>query len=283
MSWPETHSATHSVVFAPRSRSGGVKSLYLACHALGRLGRSAIASFPVPGLVDWFRHDCEAFDGSYVPDVLVYPEVFQPHIRSVSLRICYALGRYAPVRPYADLTVCRSPAIEDWVKSRDPAMPTVVFEGSVDRAIFEYDGRPKRDWICCMPRSHKHPEVAAMLRARHGDRVVEIAGRTEAEVAELLKSAKVFVWWGNDKEGSPRPPKEALVAGCVVVGLASDLHVRHATDFGIKCASLADVVDRAGDALSLPIPGVAERAVVRDAANEVEDWIDLIARLRRRP
>jgi hypothetical protein len=67
-----------------------VKSLYLACHALGRLGRSAIASFPVPGLVDWFRHDCEAFDGSYVPDVLVYPEVFQPHIRR--LIACYALG-----------------------------------------------------------------------------------------------------------------------------------------------------------------------------------------------
>jgi len=55
------------------------------------------------------------------------------------------------------------------------------------------------------------------MRERYGDRVVEIISRPEPEVAELLKSAKVFVCRGNDKEGSPRPPKEALVAGCVVV------------------------------------------------------------------
>ncbi|MEO8486159.1 MAG: hypothetical protein ABI585_07440 [Betaproteobacteria bacterium] len=280
MSSQETRSATHSVVFSPLSRSGGVKSLYLACQALGRLGRSAIASFPVPRVVDWFAHACEAFDGTYTPDVLVYPEIFQPNIRSVSLRICYALGKYASIKPHADLTVCRSPAIEDWVRSQHPTMPTAVFEGSIDRAVFEYDGRPKREWICCMPRTHKSPKVAGLLRARHGDRVVEITGRTEAEVADVLKSAKVFVWWGNDKEGSPRPPKEALVAGCVVVGLASELDVSHAVDFGLRCSSIADVVERAGDALSMPVPGVAERAVVRDNAREMEDWIDLVARLR---
>lgn len=271
-----------SVVFAPLSRSGGVKSLYLACQALGRLGTSKVASFPLPGLVDWFRHDCEAFDGSYTPDVLVYPEVFQPYIRNVAFRICYALGKYTPIKPHADLTVCRSGDIEAWVKGQHPAMPTVVFEGSIDRAVFDYDGRPKRDWICCMPRRHKSPEVADRLRARYGDRVVEIAGRTEAEVAELLKSARVFVWWGNDKEGSPRPPKEALVAGCVVVGLATDLHVRHATGFGLRCSSMDEVIDRAGDALSLPMPGADERAVVRDSSEEMEDWIGLATRLPTR-
>jgi len=55
------------------------------------------------------------------------------------------------------------------------------------------------------------------MRERYGDRVVEIISRPKPEVAELLKSAKVFVCRGDDKEGSPRPPKEALVAGCVVV------------------------------------------------------------------
>lgn len=282
MSSPETHSTTRSVVLAPRSRSGGVKSLYLACQALGRLGRSSVASFPQPGLVDWFAHACEAFDGSYAPDVLVYPEVFQPYVASVSLRICYALGKYTPIKAHADFTLCRSADIESWVKDQLPAMPTAVFEGSIDRAVFEYDGRPKRDWICCMPRAHKSPEVADLLRARYGARVVEIVGRREAEVAELLRSAKVFVWWGNDKEGSPRPPKEALVAGCVVVGLASDLHVRHATGFGLPCSSIGDVIERAGDALSFPIPSAVERAVVRDSRQEVEDWVDLIDRLRPR-
>jgi glycosyltransferase involved in cell wall biosynthesis len=134
-----------------------------------------------------------------------------------------------------------------------------------------------------MTRPHKHPEIAQLLRDRYGEKVVEIIGRPESDVAELLKNAKVFVWRGNDKEGSPRPPKEALVAGCVVVGLATDLDAAHCTDFGMRCSSVEELIDAAGQALSLPVPSEAERAVVRDAEEEKQGWIELARQLNATP
>lgn len=38
----------------------------------------------------------------------------------------------------------------------------------------------------------------------------------------LSLQPSIFVWRGNANEGSPRPPKEALVAGSIVVGLESE-------------------------------------------------------------
>nr|MDQ2868784.1 hypothetical protein [Verrucomicrobiota bacterium] len=113
----------------------------------------------------------------------------------------------------------------------------------------------------------------------YGERVVEVEHRSEAEVAGILRSSKVLVWRGSDKEGSPRPPKEALVAGCHVVGLAHDLDAAHGLDFGIRRDSLAEVIASAGEALRLPIPGEAERAVVRDSADERADWEALLRQL----
>ena len=130
-----------------------------------------------------------------------------------------------------------------------------------------------------MTRRHKHPETAELLRQRYGEKFVEIIGYSEAEVAEALKNARVFVWRGNDQEGSPRPPKEALVAGCIVVGLESDLHQDYLTDFGIKCANVDELIEMAGEALKMPLPTEAERAVVRDKSEEMRDWLAVIGDL----
>src|SRR5439155_13658968 len=116
------------------------------------------------------------------------------------------------------LTVCRSREILDWVKKQHPQMPAVLILPSIDMSVFEYDGRPKKDTICYMTRPDKHPETARLLRNQYGNKVLEIVDFSQAAVAEALKDSKVFVWRGNDSEGSPRPPKEALVAGCIVVG-----------------------------------------------------------------
>ena len=89
----------------------------------------------------------------------------------------------------------------------------------------------------------------------------------ESAVAEILKDSKVFVWRGNDKEGSPRPPKEALVAGCVVVGLEDDLNSRFYTDFGVKCSNVeVSWCKKAGEAVAMAIPDAQQRSVVRDSA-----------------
>ncbi len=120
------------------------------------------------------------------------------------------------------------------MNAHSPNISALLILPSINRSVFEYDGRPKRNLICYMTRPHKHPETAELLRQKYGGKVMEIVDCSEREVAEILKSAKVFVWRGDDKEGSPRPPKEALVAGCVVVGLQSDLSEQYHTNFGIK-------------------------------------------------
>ena len=112
---------------------------------------------------------------------------------------------------------------------------------------------------------------------------MEIVGKTETEVAEILKSAKVFVWRGCEEEGAQRPPREALVAGCVVVGLAKDLCAARECDFGVRCRDEEELLVQAGAALQMPIPSVAERAIIRDSEDEARDWCALMKTLNLRP
>lgn len=266
----------NSVVCSPSEIGGGIKSLYSVCEWLSQIGNSRISPLWTSHLATWFKHRCKRYDYSFFPDVLIYPEVEQPHYDFINYHICFALGRFAPIKPHADLVVCKSPAILSWVKQQHPEMPTALIPPSIDRAIFEYDGRPKKDQICFMTRPHKQPEIAQKLRQRYGDKLVEIVNFTEAQVAEALKDARVFVWAGAETEGSPRPPKEALVAGCVVVGLESDLHPDYHIDFGIKCSNIDELIEMAGEALTMPLPTLEERAVVRDKKEEMTDWLALI-------
>lgn len=264
-----------SIVFAPPAVAGGVKSLYSVCVWLNEIGRSRIMPFTEPKLASWFAHQCDLYDYSYSPDVLIYPEVYQPHVRGMKYHICFALG-HQRIEPHADLTVCRSSDILNKVREQNPDMPTTLILPSIDRSVFEYDGRPKKDMICYMKRHHKHPETAGLLRDEYGDKVVEIVDFSEAEVAETLKNAKVFVWRGADQEGSPRPPKEALVAGCVVVGLESDLDENHHLNFGIRCSSVGELIRMAGEALTMPVPTGEQRSVIRDGTEEKQDWLALL-------
>ena len=266
------------LVFSPPWMSGGVKSLYSVCEWLDELGRARIMPFSEPRLASWFRHRCELYDYSYEPEVLIYPEVFQPNVPG-KYHVCCALGKYAPVQPHANLVVCRSREIEEWVLAQNPRLSARRILPSINRGPFEYDGRRKNDTICYMTRRHKHPETAVQLREAYGDRLVEIVDRTEDEVAEILRSAKVFVWRGNESEGSPRPPKEALVAGCVVVGLQAEMTEALHINFGVRCATEAELVRMAGEALDMPMPSEKERSVVRDGREEKQDWLALFKSL----
>ncbi|MBD0372496.1 MAG: hypothetical protein ICV60_16755 [Pyrinomonadaceae bacterium] len=268
----------NSIVFAPYFLAGGVKSLYAVCEWLNDLGRSTIAPFVAPKLVSWFEHRCELYDYSYFPDLLIYPEVYQPYVKG-KYHICFALGKRTPIEPHANLIVCKSQEVLDWVKEQYSNISTALVLPSIKRSVFEYNGAPKKEIICYMTRPQKHPETAQLLRKEYGDKVMEIVDFSEAEVADALRSAKVFVWRGDDKEGSPRPPKEALVAGCVVVGLESDLNEGYHTDFGIRCSTVDELIKMAGKALHLPMPTDEERSVVRDSEEEKQDWIALLNRL----
>lgn len=270
--------AINSIVFAPHFQAGGVKSLYSVCEWLTELGRSTIAPFVEPKLISWFEHDCELYDYSYSPELLVYPEVYQPYVKG-KYHLCFALGKRAPVEPHANLIVCKSHEVLGWVNEQYPKLETALVLPSINRAVFEYQGEPKREIVCYMTRPRKHPGMAQLLRREYGDKVLEIVNFSEREVAEALKSAKVFVWRGDDKEGSPRPPKEALVAACQVLGLESDLNERYHTDFGIRCKSVEELIHMAGEALRMPLPTIEQRSVVRDSREEKQDWLALLERL----
>jgi glycosyltransferase involved in cell wall biosynthesis len=66
-------------------------------------------------------------------------------------------------------------------------------------------------------------EAAQVLRllelrgALGGWEVVAIEGRTEREVAEILRGSRVFLSF-SQREGFGLPPLEALACGCAVVG-----------------------------------------------------------------
>jgi hypothetical protein len=273
--------ALDSIVFAPPWLGGGIKSLYVACEALGRVGRSTIVPFgDQPKLAGWFDHHCSLYDYSYIPDLVVYPEIYQPRIPGLR-HICFVLGKYGHVQPQADLAVCRSQELATWVAEHTPEARVVLLPPAIDRKIFEYDGRPKRQAICYITRPQKHPETAQLLRERYPDQVVEIIDRDEREVAEIMKDCKVFVWRGTEMEGSPRPPKEALLAGCVVVGLAADLISDRHIDFGLRCTTVDELIETAGRALSLPIPSETERSIIRDVEEEKQDWLRIVADLPR--
>jgi len=267
-----------SLIFAPPYLAGGVKSLYSVCEWLSDLGRSMIMPFSEPRLASWFEHRCKLYDYSYSPDVLVYPEVCQPYVAG-KYHICFALGQHSQIEPHTNMVVCKSNELLKWVKEQPSNIPTVHILPSIKRSVFEYNDDQKRDVICYMTRPHKYPETAQLLRDRYGDQVLEIVDFSEAQVAEALRKAKVFVWRGADREGSPRPPKEALVAACIVVGLESDLNERYHTDFGIKCSTVDELIKMAGEALKMQMPTKEQRAVVRDSKDEKQDWLDLFKRL----
>jgi hypothetical protein len=131
-------------------------------------------------------------------------------------------GREAPVlRPGIDLALFR-PAWTDGEDGRDGEDGGAVPDGPAQGPVR----------IAWMPRKNRAlaQQVRDLLAARlalatsRGEPSVdvewrEIHGRTQAEVAELLRTAHVFLATGFP-EGCPLPPLEAMASGCLLVGFA---------------------------------------------------------------
>ncbi|MEG6507173.1 glycosyltransferase family 1 protein [Nitratidesulfovibrio sp. 1201_IL3209] len=131
-------------------------------------------------------------------------------------------GREAPVlRPGIDLALFR-PAWTDGEDGRDGEGDGAVPDGPAQGPVR----------IAWMPRKNRAlaQQVRDLLAARlalatsRGEPSVdvewrEIHGRTQAEVAELLRASHVFLATGFP-EGCPLPPLEAMASGCLLVGFA---------------------------------------------------------------
>jgi glycosyltransferase involved in cell wall biosynthesis len=147
-----------------------------------------------------------------------------------------------------------------------------------------------------MPRKHadEAQQVLHMLAARGalaGVDVVALEGMTEKQVAAALRETLMFLSFGYP-EGCPCPPKEAMAAGCVVVGyhgMGGRDYIRpphaHPVDHG-DIVAYARLVEEllAGDQAELERTGRAASAFVHETYSEQAErdsvlavWGDLLA------
>ena len=106
--------------------------------------------------------------------------------------------------------------------ARDAARVVVSAPASPNASAASDPANPLR--VAWMPRKNK--ALASLIRhtveARQGCGAldwVEIHGKTQAEVAALLRSSAIFLATGFP-EGCPLPPLEALASGCLLVGFS---------------------------------------------------------------
>lgn len=92
----------------------------------------------------------------------------------------------------------------------------------IDSGLYHSPQTSKQRRLVYMPRNRREDAAAllAQLKLRgvlNGWDIVAIDGRSEAETAELLRTARLFLRF-SFREGFGLPPLEALASGCMVVG-----------------------------------------------------------------
>ena len=194
---------------------------------------------------DWFQNETRVVAAREVrvspSDLIVVPEIYTssignlpPGVRQVILNqnAYVTLDSLASGSPNASSPYLNNPNLVAIaaVSDQNAALLRYAFRSllvhrirwSLDPAVyFPSPGPPKRR-IAFMPRrrAHEAAEVMALLRLRgilDGWEVVEIAGRSELDVAELMRSCRLFLSF-SEREGLGLPPLEAIACGCLVVG-----------------------------------------------------------------
>jgi glycosyltransferase involved in cell wall biosynthesis len=103
-----------------------------------------------------------------------------------------------------------------------PGMRVRRVRPGLDPALHHPPADRKRRRIAYMPRKRpgEAAQVLELLRRRgvlDGWEVIAIDGRTEAEVADLLRTTQIFLSF-SQLEGFGLPALEALACGCLVIG-----------------------------------------------------------------
>lgn len=226
--------------------SGGIRKLYRAADVLNEAGLHAAIVHKRGGFrCSWFDHSTRivpAGDVLVAPgDVIAVPEIYGPTILDLprgvpqvifnqnaylSLDSLVAAGP-AAATPYADnpdlaavLVVSEDSA--EVLRYLFPDAPVKRLHYGLDRAIHHPPSEPPGKRIAYMPR-RRADEASQVLRVLEirgvldDWEVVPIDGRSESDVADLLRSSRIFLSFSR-REGFGLPPCEALACGCLVVG-----------------------------------------------------------------
>jgi hypothetical protein len=226
--------------------SGGIRKQYRAVDVLNEAGVPASIVHERAGFAcTWFEHETRisaAADVAVGPrDVIVVPEIYGPSIRTLPRGIRQVVFNQNAYLTLDALAADGGAAASPYVGNPDLGAVAVVSEENAEVMRYAFPGTPVKRVhhridaalhhspaalagrrIAYMPRRRagEAKQVLELLRLRgalDGWEVVPIAGRSETEVAELLRSCRIFLSF-SEREGFGLPPCEALACGCLVAG-----------------------------------------------------------------
>jgi hypothetical protein len=222
---------------------GGVKIHYQVADALNRSGIHASIVHQRRGFrCTWFENatpvECVANVLVSPQDLIVVPEEWAHHIPAMPSNVpklifnqnaystfSWGIGSSTIAQIYRRPDVLRVVVVsEDNKAYLNHALPGVTvarMRYAIDPAHF-HDRDEKRLSLAYMPRKRRQETVdvlgiLGMRNALLGWEITPIDGVSEAQSAELMRRASVFLSFSY-REGLGLPPAEAMACGCLVVG-----------------------------------------------------------------
>ena len=226
--------------------SGGIRKQYRAVDVLNDAGVSAAIVHSRPGFqCTWFEHTTRIIAATDVvvreQDVIAVPEIYWSTIRDLPAGIRQVIFNQNAYLTLDSLVEGGAAAEKVWVDNPDlvaavavsdenahvlrymfPSVPIKRVHHGIDPAVHYPPAENPRRRIAYMPRrrSHDASQVLRLLELQGvlGDwEVVRIEGCKEHEVADMLRTARIFLSL-SEREGFGLPPCEALACGCLVAG-----------------------------------------------------------------
>lgn len=171
--------------------------------------------------------------------ILVFPEIFGSKLHKIytnfkkvifNQNCYYTFDHYGfdfkeDNNPYEDkntiATIVASNDALEYINFTFPKINTFRLRLGIDDSQFFYSGNKKKQ-IVFMPRKLKEDvlQVINILKIRDNLKdwvFVPIEGKSESEVATILKESQIFLSF-NYTEGFGLPPAEAMACGCIVIG-----------------------------------------------------------------
>jgi glycosyltransferase involved in cell wall biosynthesis len=226
--------------------SGGLRKQYRAVDILNRAGLNAAVVHTRSGFeCTWFEHGTRIVSAGEIAvgkgDVIAVPEIYGPSIADLPAGVRQVIFNQGAYLALDTLVTGGPPAAAPYLDNRDLAAVVVVSDDSaaviryafpgvpvhrihhgVDPTIHYPPAKSPRRRIAYMTRrrAHEAAQVLSLLGLRgvlDDWEVVAIEGKTELEVADILRSSQIFLSF-SQLEGFGLPPLEALACGCLVVG-----------------------------------------------------------------